>query len=62
MGVDLFSLHEVDYLLVVDYMSKWPIVKRLPLTTSTAVIHAMGEVFADWGTPEFLVSDNGPQF
>ena len=33
-GVDVFSLHEVDYLLV---------------------------VFADWGTPEFLVSDNGPQ-
>ena len=53
----MFSVDGVDYFLVSSGLRVY-----VPLTNSTAVIHAMAEVFADWTTPEFLVSDNGSQF
>jgi hypothetical protein len=62
LGMDLFHLDGVDYLMVVDYFSKWPIVRELTLTTSRTVILALRGIFSDWGTPETIVSDNGPQF
>lgn len=43
---------EWDYLLVVDYLSKFPVVKCLNQTTVAAHIIS----------PKVLVSDNGPQF
>ena len=53
----MFSVDGVDYFLVSSGLHVY-----VPLTNSTAVIHAMVELFADWTTPEFLVSDNGSQF
>ena len=46
-----------------DYLSKWPVVKRLGTETSSkSVIYCLKEVFSDFGQPEIVVSDNGPQF
>ena len=59
----MLILYEQDYLLVVNYLSKWPIVKALPVNVSSgSVIKCFKEVFADFGTPKRLVTDNGPQF
>ena len=44
------------YLIVVDAHSKW--LEVLPMTTATA----LRTLFARFGIPESLVSDNGPQF
>ena len=63
IGVDLFHLHGDEYLLAVDYLTKWPVVKLLPNnTTSKSVVQCMKEIFSDYGRPEVVVSDNGPQF
>jgi hypothetical protein len=64
VGVDLFCLDGVDYLLLVDYLTKWPVVKTLSRvgTTSKAVIQCIREIFADFGLADTIVSDNGPQF
>ena len=59
---DLFELHGVHYLLVVDYFSRYPEISKLTTTTSTAVIVAMKAVFARHGIPEIVRSDNGPQY
>ena len=53
----MFSVDGVDYFLVSSRQHVY-----VHLTNSIVVIHAMVEVFADWTTPEFLVSDNGSQF
>ena len=34
----------------------------MPRTTTEATIQALQDVFARYGIPEILVSDNGPQF
>ena len=61
-GTDLFELEGVNYLLVVDYFSRYPEVKQIKCTTSTAVIHALKAIFSTHGIPEIVRSDNGPQF
>jgi hypothetical protein len=62
IGIDLFTFENEEYLMVVDYLSKWPIVKQLSQgTTSMKIIGVLKEVFSDFGLPERIISDNGPQ-
>lgn len=49
-------------LVVVDAHSKWPEVITLNSTTAARTIAALREMFARFGIPKQLVSDNGPQF
>ena len=49
-------------LVVVDAHSKWPEVIIMSSTTSQATIQALRNLFASYGLPRQLVSDNGPQF
>ena len=62
VGVDLFELNKVNYVLLVDYFSRYPEVVKLSTTTSNAVISVMKSIFARHGVPEVVRSDNGPQF
>ena len=57
---DIFYYKGRDYLLVVDYFSKYPEVARLSSKNSEAVIMAMKDMFACHGIPETLIADNMP--
>ena len=59
---DLFTLNGSNYLLVVDYFSRYPEVVKLSSTTSPCVIIALKAIFSRFGIPEILISDNGPQY
>ena len=50
------------FLIVVDAYSKWPEVIQMKTITSTATICELSKMFARYGFPETLVSDNGTQF
>ena len=50
------------FLIIIDAHSKWPEVVMMSHTTSLNTIEAMRTLFAQFGLPEQLVSDNGPQF
>ncbi|CAI2348977.1 unnamed protein product [Caenorhabditis sp. 36 PRJEB53466] len=52
----------IYYLVVVDSFSKWPEVMATKSITSTATIMPFGRIFAQFGNPETLVTDNGTQF
>ena len=59
----LGPLRGMMWLVAIDAHSKWPEV--LPFrttTTATDTIQALRTVFARYGCPEEIVSDNGPQF
>lgn len=50
------------YLIAVDAFSKQPEVVIIDTTTSSKTIDALRDMFAHWGLPHRLVTDNGPQF
>ena len=50
------------FLVVVDAHSKWPEVIPMSSTTTSKTIEVLRDLFARFGIPEQIVSDNGPQF
>ena len=63
LGTDLFSLNGDTFLIIADYMSKYPIIERLGRdTTSQAVANITSKYFSLFGAPQSIISDNGPQF
>ena len=62
IGTDLFWWNNTNYLLVVDKCSNFPETCRLPNTHSSTVIQHTKSIFARYGIPEVVISDNGPQY
>lgn len=62
VGADLFELNKSNYLLVVDYFSRYQEVLQLTSTTSASVISALKSMFLRHGIPEIVRSDNRPQY
>nr|CDJ95324.1 RNA-directed DNA polymerase (reverse transcriptase) and Integrase domain containing protein [Haemonchus contortus] len=52
----------ISYLVVVDAFSKWPEIIPMTSTTSTATLRELRRLFAQFGLPQTIVSDNGTQF
>ena len=50
------------FFIVVDAHSKWPELCIMTSTTTARTISVLREMFARFGLPKQLVSDNGPQF
>ena len=47
------------FFLVIDVHSRWPEVSIMPSTIATKILRDM---FARFGIPQQVISDNGPQF
>lgn len=62
VGVDLFEFGGSHYIVCVDYYSKWPEIAKLDSLTSRKTIYRLKSVFARFGIPDEVRSDNGPQF
>ncbi|KAJ0169624.1 hypothetical protein K1T71_014809 [Dendrolimus kikuchii] len=62
VGVDLFYFKGINYILIVDYYSKFIEVIELTSTISESVIKHLKCTFSRLGIPQTLVSDCGPQF
>ena len=49
-------------MLIVDAHSKWPEILEMPSVTASKTIDELRKLFAAYGLPEQVVTDNGPQF
>lgn len=64
VSLDFFGpFHNGKYLLVlVDDYSRYPVVKQVNSTSARTIIPILTEIFASFGVPFKLRSDNGPPF
>ena len=62
VGTDIFQFQGQQYLLVTDFYSKYFEVELLRQSTASCVINNLKKIFARFGIPEKVVSDNGSQY
>lgn len=62
VGTDLVHYKNNDYMLCVDYYSKYPEMSKLNDQSSASTINALKSMFARHGLPDEVMSDNGPQY
>ncbi|XP_077528618.1 uncharacterized protein LOC144141008 [Haemaphysalis longicornis] len=62
VGVDIFSFGGSSYIVAYDAHSNFPEVQQLRDTTANTSIAALSAMFARYGVPLEVCTDNGPQF
>ena len=62
VGADIFHFNNINYLCVVDYNSKFPIVRKLQGLSAEHLINAVSAIFTEYGILHKLMSDTGTNF
>lgn len=62
IAADIFQIDQRYYLLLVDYYSKFIEILPVKNVTTSTIVANIKNVFARFGIPEKLITDNGPQF
>ena len=62
LGTDIFEFDGKKYLMVVDYYSRFPVIRLLDNMTSHAVCNHFTSVLAEYGLPATIISDFGSQY
>ena len=62
VGTDLFFWNGQEYIIVVDYYSRFWEIERLRKTDSSVIIQKLKAIFSRYGIPKVVRSDNGPQY
>ena len=60
VGCDILQIGDKNYLILVDYFSKWICCKYLTSKTSSSIISKWIEIFSDHGVPKEIIADNMP--
>ena len=62
VGADVFHFNNINYICVVDYNSKFPIIRKLQGLSAEHLINAVSAIFAKYGIQQKLMSDAGTNF
>lgn len=62
LGTDLFEYKDKRYLMVVDYYSRFPLVRQIPDIRAETVCQAFTAVTTEYGLPSTIQADSGTQF
>ena len=60
LASDIFYFEGDSYLLIVDYTSCFPIIRKLSSMTGKAIAHHMQSIFSEYRLPNTLATDNAP--
>ena len=60
LASDIFHFQNDSYLLIVDFTSRFPVVRKLTSMTDKHVASHFSQVFSENGWPDTLLMDNGP--
>uniref|UniRef100_A0A8C4ST07 Integrase catalytic domain-containing protein n=1 Tax=Erpetoichthys calabaricus TaxID=27687 RepID=A0A8C4ST07_ERPCA len=62
LAIDLCEYNKHTYLVVSDYFSRFLEILHMPATTTSEIVLKLKALFARFGCPDEIVSDNGPRF
>ena len=62
IALDFLEIKGRKWLIVTDYFSSYFELTEMKVTTATALINQLKPIFARFGVPERVYSDNGPPF
>ncbi|XP_057378537.1 uncharacterized protein K02A2.6-like [Daphnia carinata] len=62
VSADIFKFQGRSYLLTVDAYSKWPCAAQVKDLSAAATVMELDRIFADFGSPEVIKTDNGTHF
>ena len=62
IGTDVFQLNNKNYICLVDYHSKFPVIKRMNGLSADSLTAAVRVIFAEYGIPHTIMSDAGSNF
>ena len=62
IGTDIFHFNNKNYLCIIDYNSKFPVIKRLEGLSVENLINTIKVIFAEYGIPQQIMSDAGINF
>ena len=62
LGVDFFEFQSTTYLLIADYYSRFPVVRKVRSTNASATAKMLKQVLSEYGVPKTVMSANGPPF
>ena len=57
---NIFHYESQPYLLIVDYISRFPIVRKLKSMSAQNVTEHFKSILSEYGWPDTVVSNNGP--
>ena len=60
VATDIFHYESQPYLLIVDYTSRFLIVRKLKSMPAQHITEHFKSIFSEYGWPDMLVNDNGP--
>uniref|UniRef100_A0A8D8QR86 RNA-directed DNA polymerase n=1 Tax=Cacopsylla melanoneura TaxID=428564 RepID=A0A8D8QR86_9HEMI len=60
LGIDFAEFNSIDYLVIIDYYSRWIEVFKVKNKTVETVISCLKQVFCRFGIPQTVVADNVP--
>ena len=61
LGINLYECTERQYLLIVDYFSKFPNIYKLNSLSSDTVFNELKEIFSENSIAKVIISDEMPQ-
>ena len=62
LGIYFFEFQSTTYLLIADYYRRFPVIRKIRSTNTSATTEILMQVFSEYGVPQTVMTDNGPPF
>ena len=62
LGIDFFEFQSTTYLLIADYYSRFPVIRKVRSTNASATTEILKQVLSEYGVPQTVMTENGPLF
>ena len=62
LGTDIFEYNKIKYLIIVDYYSRYMVIRRLPDIKAETICNKFTNVLTEFGMPSTIIADFGTQY